>query len=180
MKFIKLLIVLVFVFLLLPTNSFAASPSPKATQKPIEVNSFEMFWPIVAGKVQGDPLYNLKRFKENARGFLIFNNLKKAEYNAILSQKRLLEFEKLILVNKDYNNAKSTLDTYNQTLKLITEQLQNSKEEGQDVTLVSQNTLTIFEKEYSLLQSILSKVDETQKDAIVEVIKNLTSISSSL
>ena len=179
MKFIKLFLVLVFTALFLPVNSFAA-PTPKASQKPIEVNSFEMFWPIVAGKVQGDSLYNLKMFKENIRGFLIFSNLRKAEYNTVLSQKRLLEFEKLVLVNKDYDNAKLTLDTYKQTLKLITEQLQKSKEEGQDVTRVSQNTLAIFEKEYALLQSIFTKVDETQKESIVEVIKSLTSIPSSL
>lgn len=179
-KFIKLLVVTIFVFLLLPINSFAASPTPKATQKPIEVNSFEMFWPIVAGKVQGDFLYGLKAYKEKVRGFLIFSNLKKSEYNAVLSEKRLLEFEKLVLVNKDFDNAKLTLNTLKQTQKLVVEQLQKSKEEGQDVTLVSQNTLTIFEKEYTLLQSILSKVDETQKDSVVEAIKNLTELTSTL
>lgn len=59
------------------------------------INSFELFWPLVAGKVKGDKFYSLKIFKENARGFLIFGKPQKADYSLFIATKRILEVEKL-------------------------------------------------------------------------------------
>lgn len=69
-------------------TSLSAQPS-----KP--VNSYELFWPLVAGKTEGDSLYFLKTFKENLRGVLIFGPERKAEYAVLLGTKRVLEAEKL-------------------------------------------------------------------------------------
>lgn len=180
MQSFKVIATALFIFLLLPLNTFAANVKPKATQKPIEVNSFEMFWPIVAGKVEGDKLYKLKLFKEKARGYLIFSNLKKAEYHALLSQKRLLEYEKLVIVNKDYNNSKKALDSLKKNQELAVNGLKKAKEEGMDVTVSTQSILSIFDKENTLLQSILTMVDESQKESVTEAIKNLATLTSSL
>lgn len=64
-----------------------------------EVNSFELFWPLVAGKTITDPLYKLKLFKENLRGALIFGSLQKTDYLIFLAVKRSLELEKLLQEN---------------------------------------------------------------------------------
>lgn len=61
-----------------------------------EVSSYELFWPISAGRVMGDPLYFVKTLKENIQGLIIFGAPKKAEYAVLLSTKRLVEAEKLI------------------------------------------------------------------------------------
>jgi|SRR3989344_1625786 len=72
--------------------ALATEPSPT----PQTVNSFEVFWPMVAGKTVTDPLYKLKLFKENVRGALIFGNLQRADYLIFLAVKRSLEIEKLL------------------------------------------------------------------------------------
>lgn len=178
MKFIKLLVVTAFLFLASPLNLLAATPKP--TQKPLEVNSFEMFWPLVAGKVQGDSLYELKSFKEKVRGFFIFSNLKKAEYSALLSQKRLLEYEKLAVTDKNLDAAKTTLEVLKKTQELSVSQLKKAKEEGMDVSTSTQTIMAMFDKEHTLLQSLLSKVDESQKGQLSEVITNLATLTSGL
>lgn len=85
-----------------------------------EINSFEYFWPVVAGKVRGDRFYSLKRFKENLQGMLIFNKVSKAEYHSFLATKRIVESEKLIndgktdQVNKALDDAKSNIEKANE------------------------------------------------------------------
>lgn len=59
------------------------------------VDSYALFWPLVAGKTSDEPLYFLKSLKEKVIGMFIFNSAKKAEHQIILSTKRLLEIEKL-------------------------------------------------------------------------------------
>ena len=119
-------------------------------------DSYELFWPIVAGKVQGDSLYPLKIFKEQIRGFLIFSGTRKAEYFSFLSTKRLVEFEKLVLVKKDYDNAARTLKAYEENLK-----------KGAN--------METFKKQLSLLDVILVKVDESQRPLVQKAILILNS-----
>lgn len=67
-----------------------------------EVNSFELFWPMVAGKTVDDGfIYNLKLFKERVRGWFIFGATQKADYQVFLGTKRVLEAEKLLAEEKD-------------------------------------------------------------------------------
>lgn len=73
------------------------------------VNSFELFWPISAGRTEGDSLYSLKLLKEKIGGFLAFGNTKKADYAVLLGTKRVLEAEKLLKDGK-INLALKTLD----------------------------------------------------------------------
>ena len=78
-----------------------ASPMPIPTPEVVEVNSYELFWPLVAGRTEDDPLYFLKLFKEGLSGFFIFDLNKKADYAVLLGTKRVLEAEQLL------NNGKS-------------------------------------------------------------------------
>ena len=81
------------------TSAFAVS-TPTPTSPPSNISSFELFWPIVAGKTMDDSLYTLKTLKERVRGFLIFGKPQKADYSVFLATKRVVEAEKLINENK--------------------------------------------------------------------------------
>ena len=81
------------------TSAFAVS-TPAPTSPPSNISSFELFWPIVAGKTMEDPLYFLKTLKEKVRGFLIFGKAQKADHNVFLATKRVVEAEKLISESK--------------------------------------------------------------------------------
>lgn len=86
------------------TSVFAVdTPAPSATPVAIveEANSFELFWPMVAGKTSQDSLYFLKTLKEKVRGIFIFGAPQKAEYAVFISTKRVLEAEKLLTDGKE-------------------------------------------------------------------------------
>lgn len=116
--FAAALFISLIALLLAPFSVFAQeadfSTSDPATVD--EVNSFELFWPIVAGKTTGDPLYFLKSLKEKVRGWFIFGVPQKAEYAVFLATKRVIEAEKLInegktdLTNKSLDAAIKQLD----------------------------------------------------------------------
>lgn len=100
--------------LILPLSASAVSDQDKS--------SYELFYPIVAGKVPGDKWYGLKMFREKVVSLFLFNPEKKAEYHTSLSKKRLVEAEKLIVVNKNYplgiDTLKKSTDELEQALKI--------------------------------------------------------------
>lgn len=65
-----------------------------------EPNSYELFWPLVAGKTIGDSWYSVKIFGEKVRGAIIFGAAAKANYEVLLATKRTLEAEKLVQEGK--------------------------------------------------------------------------------
>ncbi len=88
------------------------TPTPASSATPVaNVDSFELFWPVVPGKTMGDTLYGLKIFKEKVRGFLIFGIPQKANYKVTLATKRVVEAEKLITDGKT-DLANQTLDAF--------------------------------------------------------------------
>lgn len=73
---------------------------PSSTPSAANVNSYELFWPLTAGKTESDSLYSLKLFKEQVIGWFIFNDTARADYAVLLGTKRVLEAEKLLKVGK--------------------------------------------------------------------------------
>lgn len=133
-KLTKILIVLVtFVSVfLLPFGTFAKDNPQKSEEatKAAEINSFELFWPLVAGKTQADGFtYRLKRLKEKFRELLIFSDSAKAEYKTFLATKRLLESEKLLKEDKK-DLAASTLREANKTLSSAKQAFSQAKSRG--------------------------------------------------
>lgn len=121
MQFLKKLIsivLVVVVFLVFSSSSISAKETPVPTPV-VEVSSFELFWPVVAGKTMGDSFYFVKSLKENIRGKLIFGPAQKADYSIFLATKRIVEAEKLILEGKS--------DLAEKTLTQATRQLDKAE-----------------------------------------------------
>src|SRR3989344_5547563 len=59
------------------------NPSASAT------DSYMLFWPLTAGRTQGDSIYSLKLLKEQIRGWFIFGDVRKADYAVFLGTKRV-------------------------------------------------------------------------------------------
>lgn len=172
-KLIILVVVVVFPLFILCRNVIAVSTDPRS--KPTKVDSFELFWPIVAGKVQGDSMYSLKIFKENVRGYLILSSLKKVEYLTFISSKRLVEFEELALSRKNFENATKTLEVYKSTQKKIFSYLDKARSEG--VVVVSTQSIIedTLNRQLTLLNYILLSVDNSQKTAVEGTISFINS-----
>lgn len=117
------------VLLLLPFMFTAAFAQDKA------FNSYEAFWPMVAGRTRGESLYSLKLFKEQLRGYLIFGTLQKADYQVLLSTKRLLEAEKIIgasdkgFVTQTLTDAKTHLQSAVDLYKKVTDKSASTEQD---------------------------------------------------
>lgn len=109
--FLVVLLSVAFTFALHVISNLAyANENDVVTSKSEEmaqVNTFELFWPVVAGKTSNESLYFLKRYKEDIRGFFIFGKPQKAEYNTLLATKRILEADKLMQdgINNEYKKT---------------------------------------------------------------------------
>lgn len=102
-------ILLVLLFGSTTSEIFAQTDLKSDIQQKYEASSsYELFYPVTAGKLPGDFLYILKIFRENIIGVLTFDAKRKVEYKTILSQKRLVEAEAL-LNQKNYEESLSLI-----------------------------------------------------------------------
>jgi hypothetical protein len=141
-----------------------------------EVNSFELFWPIVAGKVAGESLYPLKTLKENIREKLIFSSSKKADYFVFLSEKRIVEAEKLILEKKN-ENAKRTLEAGKKARERAVFFAEKAAKKSTVVVGTKERLVGSLEKQVMLLDSMLTKIEGNEKQLVNDT---LTGIESEL
>ncbi|KKQ95748.1 MAG: hypothetical protein UV74_C0013G0355 [Candidatus Woesebacteria bacterium GW2011_GWB1_43_14] len=122
-----IIIFLFFAFSFIALGAGLAGAKGEAVEEPkvTNVNSYELFWPLVAGKTKGESLYSLKLFKEKARGALIFGAFKKVDYEVFLATKRVIEAEKLL------NSGKQ--DLANESLNLAAVHLENAQKKMEDM-----------------------------------------------
>lgn len=157
----------------------SATPSPEADpllEGSSEVNSFEIFWPITAGRTMGDSLYFLKSLKESFRELLMFSSFKKADYNITLSVKRLVEAEKLLIENKDNDNGKKSLEAAQAKREKALDFIKKAEAEGRYVVDLKTTLKNSLEKQRALLQSLIAKVDESGKSILEDNVSVLNKI----
>lgn len=165
------------VFALLFNLSVLPIRAIEETTKSAKPNSYEMFWPLVAGKVLGEPFYTLKLYKENFRGFFIFSDIKKAEYNIMLSDKRILEAEKLFLEKEDRFNGRKTIKSAEQFRDKAIEQYKKAKNSNKntiELKKIIENSL----KRQKIILTYISANDD--KIYFKEVLSKLDSSFASL
>ncbi len=162
------------------SSSFAQADTTEATVGAVtRESSYILFWPIVAGQVKGDSLYFLKSLKENLREKFIFNDLKKAEYYITLSEKRVVEAEKLFLDKKDPANAAVTLAAAADLRSKTAEFIKKAKDKNQSASDVENSFKQSLTKQRALLQFLDTQVSDG-KDNIEKNIDSLNAILTKL
>lgn len=177
-KFLKSFVVFLALMLASVRLVNAATPTPSPTPGP--VSSFEMFWPVVAGKVSGESMYNLKLLKEKVREVFIFSDYKKADYNIILSVKRVVEAEKLYLTDKKYDEAQKTLKMAQEKRLRTLELIKKASEKGDNVADLRNAFKSSLEKQVSLEKYIQLQIPDSEKEKLSEDIKSAEKIASEL
>lgn len=163
-----LLLVLILVVLLFNNKTILA-----------QSGSFELFWPLSAGKTIEEPFYFLKDVKEKVRGFLVFGSSQKSEYEVMLTTKRILETEKLIKEEKNDYVAK-TLDKALTTMKSASDNWQKAKQSNN----ISQSSRkSISDRLLNLeifLPSLEGKLDENVKAKLTGLQKKVKEFKNNL
>lgn len=158
----------VAVFVLSSQLAFAQKlSSPSSSPTPEAINSYEVFWPLVAGKTMDDPLYFLKSLKENLREILIFGNAEKANYQILIATKRILEAE--VLINKDkFELALTTLDRALKKLHEASSNFEKAKQAGSAGNY--SDSVIRLENVRKLIGTILAReTDDSLKNKLNEV-----------
>jgi len=129
------------------------------------VNSYELFWPIVPGKVMGDKLYSLKLFKEKIRESIIFSSFKKADYLITISEKRLVESE-FLYKKGDVKAGSETLSLAVKTWLRIRNLISQTKSSGTNVVNLQTRFASSLEKQSLVLGDLLVKLQDKQVSEI--------------
>lgn len=166
-KIISSLICLILLLTASPAVAFAqsASPSPSpspapSTESATPVDTFTLFWPIVAGKTKDDSMYFLKRAKEEVRGFFIFGKPQKAEYKVFLATKRLLEADSLITAGKT-ESASQTLDDVIKNLEEAANLMKDAKSDPARAGVIAETNKKLNNMN-TLLEFLVNKGSEPQ------------------
>lgn len=179
----KKFILSIFVFSIFFSSaklSFAqsATTTPQPTPYATPINSFEAFWPMVAGKTRVDSLYSLKRFKEKLRGTFIFGAPAKANYQIMLANKRLLEAEKLIKDNK-LDAVAPTLDSMKSELGEAMVNISSAKEK-KILNQITPMTLVRIDNMGKLLMDLQPSSPDSLSSALSESLTSVENVSTAL
>ena len=172
----KLFVTLLLAFFFSVSSALALTPAPTATP---DVNSFELFWPLVAGKTVTDPVYKLKLFKEQLRGALIFGSLQKADYSVFIAIKRSLELEKLL----DQDNppaAQKTASLVQQSLTKANSSVEKYKSAGNsDTAGIGPQMVTRLDNMTKLFTWLTTK-NEQSKTLLQPLLDQVSSLKTKL
>lgn len=154
-----------------PSPSLIPSPSPS----PITQNqsSYVLFWPIVAGKVAGEPFYFLKTLKEDITEKFIFSDIRKSDHHLFLSKKRLVETEKLLLEKKDYQNAKATAQKMVREFETAITIANSAKGKGKKVQDLYNALSKDGETEAGFLEGLAKQIPEEQRSPFIETVDKM-------
>lgn len=149
-------------------EALAATPQP--------VNSFEFFWPLVAGKTMADKTYFIKILKEEIREFFIFGKAQKADHQVFRATKRVLEAEKLFGMGKG-DLAIKTLDKATILLAKAKENWARAKEGGSGLDTTKANLGKELNNLSIFLPSLASRYADakTQIDGLNKLVKDFAS-----
>ncbi len=141
-----------------------------------EQSSYVFFYPVVAGKTEGDKLYTLKLIRDRLIVLFTFGDEKKSEANLKIATKRLLEAEKLFKTNKTHLTQK-TLSKFTSKLAAAYDYAMKAKESESFPELldqISRNT----PKYQIVLKQMLAISPENEKDLVEESIERVTEIQT--
>lgn len=172
--FLISLVSLISIAAIFPKTSLAESTNlstPESSQ-----SSYVLFYPVVAGKVEGDSLYFIKLMRDRITEILTFGNEKKAGVELKIATKRLLEAEKLFKSGKT-DLAKKTLSKF--TTKLAAAYDHTMKEKSNDFfpELVDEMEQNI-QKYQIVLNQLLNSAPDNGKKPVEEAIQQVNDIQN--
>lgn len=171
----KLVLLIIFVFFLfcsMPVLAQEGNQNINSQESSVEINSFEVFWPISAGKTVSDSFYWLKSLKEQIRGLLIFGSLQKADYFSFLTVKRIIETEKLLTENKT-DMANKTLEKSLKNLEIVEVNIDKYLNEGFDIS----SSVDLMKSRLENLAIFIPQLkDAAKEDNIILLNNNLEKI----
>lgn len=146
MKKIAIFFIFLLFFFLFPQKSLAQNSSPSALPKPAVV---EYYLPY-AGILPDNTLYFLKAFRDNLIGFLISDPLKKADYNLLMADKRLVSAHALI-DKKKYELAITTLSKAENYFEKSVKLVGDAKKQGRDASQLIDKLLIASQKHQEVI-----------------------------
>ena len=136
------------------------------------VDVASLFWPIVPGTTVADGTFFLKQLKESFTGMMKFSDIEKATYNVEISEKRIVEANKLI-EGKDYANALKSLEMSEDKRDEAINLKKKALEAKQDALELINKMVPSFEKQKQVLTYFSLAMPAEQKTAIDEQLKNI-------
>lgn len=179
MKMLKKLMVSFVAFSLvfmLAQPVFSQETDVLGTKAEPVVDSYVIFYPVVAGKVDGDSLYTLKLIRDKLGELTTFGSVNKSEYTIGIATKRLLEAERLIKISRS-SKIEKTLSKFNTKLAGSFDLAIASKDSEFFPELLQQIHQNC-DKYLSILTQMLKSSPELSKDAIQEAIQRTAEIQT--
>lgn len=174
MKFASYLIGLIFAVNLFAFPVFTYSQDKESATGSAEVvDVYALFWPIVPGKTVADSMFWLKQLKESFGEFFSFGDINKSKYQITLSEKRLVEANKLF-EDKDYSNAQKSLDLNKGNRNKALDLMKKAQEEKRKVDELKGRLVTSLQNQETDLKYLLTQLPTEQKLKIEEILKDLT------
>lgn len=138
------------------------TPSPKPT------TTYELFWPLAAGKTVDAKFFFLKNWKENFKGKLLLGSPAKADYELLLTTKRVIEAEKL-LDDKKESFGKKSLELAIQRVEKTSALLTKARQGGENIPSVKDNMLNRIDNLNIFLPRLREKADN-DGDKLIDLI----------
>jgi len=182
-KRIGILLILAVAFL--APASVLAQDDPEATEAAqveetapqynfSQMNTYELFWPLVAGKVPGDRFYKFKAWRDQLMGKLIFSSFKKAEYFKLQANKRLIEAEKLLEIDRQ-----SFLPTTVDQSAALLEQgaaLAFAGEASDQKLWLQEEFAKDIRRHQVILERMKEKISEAPKEAVEKALQKINEL----
>lgn len=157
-------IVLLAFFLLL--SCFLLSSRVKAAENATGSSSIQVNYDLpYPGLLPDNPLYLLKAFRDKIISFLIASPVKKAEFNLLNADKRLVAGSALIDKNK-VELGVTTISKSNNYLHDSISNLEQAKQSGNEVSSLSTKIQLATLKHEEIIKALQKKVDSPHKSGI--------------
>jgi hypothetical protein len=171
-KIISVILVLISLATFSASNVFAAKLSPLPTSTPFP-SSYELFYPVVAGKTMAESFYFLKTAREWLVDKLTFDPIRNADYHLLLSKKRLIEAEKL-LSQKNYSFSQKSLTKSVGEIKNAVETAKKGGSAGKNVADIYNTIKIVGQNEVDFIEiSLIKTVPEAEKEFLLNTSKSI-------
>ena len=178
MKTISILFLFLFVFVfntngVLAQEVIVSTESAMATQSSSPKIEYNFVYP---GILPDNPLYFLKTMRDRVVSILISDKLKRAEFDLLASDKRLVASSQLVKRNKDAL-AITTLSKSNNYMDQVVVSLAAAKKAGQNIDTVFNNTKNSIIKHREEAMKMEKSIDKEFAPAFDSELERLDVIS---